>query len=86
MLGRWVEDSHGAFRSDAVGESVLSQISEADELYLGGWKEVNRNERLQVRVTAVSGVDDATVGATDWKGFENQDWVDEIEDVEGAGE
>jgi len=86
MLGGWVQDSHSTVGSDAVGESFACQVSEADKLYLGGREEVNRNERLQVRVTAVSGVDDATVGATDWKGFENQDWVDEIEDVEGAGE
>jgi len=56
------------------------------ELYLGSWEEVNRNEWRQVRVTAVSGIDDATVGTTDWKGFREQDRVDEIEDVEGAGE
>jgi len=49
-------------------------------------EEVSRNERRQVRVTAVSGVDDATVGATDWKGFGKQDWVGEVEDVKGAGE
>jgi len=85
VIGGWVEDSHGAVRSDAVGESFAGQISEADQLYLGGWEEVNRNERGQVRVTAVSGVDDATVGTTDWKGFGKQDWVGEIEDVEGAG-
>ena len=36
--------------------------------------------------TTVSGVDDDTVGATDRKGFGKPDWVDEIEDVEGAGE
>jgi len=38
-----------------------------------------------VRVTVVSGVDDALIGTTDWKGFGKQDWVGEIEDVEGAG-
>ena len=59
--------------SDAVGESFVGQISETDELYLGGWEKVNRNERGQVRVTAVSGIDDSTVGTTDWKGFGKQD-------------
>jgi len=86
MLGGWVQDSHSAVGSDAVGESFAGQISQADKLYLGGREVVDRNERRQVRLTAVSGIDDATVGTTDWKGFREQDRVDEIEEVEGAGE
>ena len=35
MLARWVEDCHGSVASNVVGESLLGQGPEANELDLG---------------------------------------------------